>query len=66
MESEFGALELKGREAEWLRELLAKISLWGKPTIVGSLHCDNQASIAITKNSIYNGKRRHIRYDTIL
>jgi len=26
-----------------------------------SLHCDSQAAIGIAKNSVYNGKKRHIR-----
>jgi len=60
MEPEFVALELEGRKAEWLRELLADILLWGKPTPAVSLHCDNQASIVVAKNSVYNAKTRHI------
>lgn len=60
MESEFIALELAGQEAEWLRDLLAYIPLWGRPTLI-SLHCDSQAAIGVTNNSAYNGKRRHIR-----
>jgi len=30
MESEFIALELAGQEAEWLKDLLADVPLWGK------------------------------------
>ena len=26
-----------------------------------SIHCDSQAAIGIAKNSVYNGKKRHIR-----
>lgn len=61
MKSEFVALELAGRKAEWLRELLADVPLWGKPAPSVSVLCDNQTAIAVAKNSAYNGKRRHIR-----
>ncbi|KAK4391846.1 Retrovirus-related Pol polyprotein from transposon TNT 1-94 [Sesamum angolense] len=60
MESEFIALELAGQEAEWLRNLIGDIPLWGSTAPV-SLHCDSQAAIGIAKNYAYNGKRRHIR-----
>ncbi|KAL0309192.1 UNVERIFIED_CONTAM: Retrovirus-related Pol polyprotein from transposon TNT 1-94 [Sesamum radiatum] len=60
MESEFIALELAGQEAEWLRNLVGDIPLWGSTAPV-SLHCDSQAAIGIAKNYAYNGKRRHIR-----
>ncbi|KAL0357904.1 UNVERIFIED_CONTAM: Retrovirus-related Pol polyprotein from transposon TNT 1-94 [Sesamum calycinum] len=60
MESEFIALELAGQEAEWLRNLVGDIPLWGSIAPV-SLHCDSQAAIGIVKNYAYNGKRRHIR-----
>ncbi|KAK4388088.1 Retrovirus-related Pol polyprotein from transposon TNT 1-94 [Sesamum angolense] len=60
MESEFIALELAGQEAEWLRNLIGDIPLWGSTAPV-SLHCDSQAAIEIAKNYAYNGKRRHIR-----
>ncbi|KAK8635371.1 hypothetical protein V6N13_004110 [Hibiscus sabdariffa] len=61
MESEFIALDLAGQEAEWLRNLLAEIPLWGRPTPPVSLLCDSQAAISVTKNQAYNGKKRHIR-----
>ena len=60
MESEFIALELAGQEAEWLRNLLGDVPLWGS-TVPVSLHCDSQAAIGIAKNYAYNDKRRHIR-----
>ncbi|KAL0423071.1 UNVERIFIED_CONTAM: Retrovirus-related Pol polyprotein from transposon TNT 1-94 [Sesamum radiatum] len=60
MEYEFIALELTGQEAEWLRNLIGDIPLWGSTAPV-SLHCDSQAAIGIAKNYAYNGKRRHIR-----
>ncbi|KAK4402771.1 hypothetical protein Sango_1017800 [Sesamum angolense] len=49
-----------GQEAEWLRNLVGDIPLWGSTAPV-SLHCDSQAAIGIAKNYAYNGKRRHIR-----
>ena len=61
MESEFIALELVGQEAKWLRNLLIDLPLWGRSNVLVSLHCDSQSIIGIAKNSVYNGKRRHIR-----
>ena len=61
MEYEFIALELAGQKAEWLRDLLADVPLWGRQMSPVSLHCDSQAAIGIAKNSVYNGKKRHIR-----
>ncbi|KAL0342906.1 UNVERIFIED_CONTAM: Retrovirus-related Pol polyprotein from transposon TNT 1-94, partial [Sesamum angustifolium] len=60
MESEFIALELAGQEAEWLRNLVGDMPMWG-PSVPVSIHCDSQAAIGIAKNYAYNGKRRHIR-----
>ncbi|KAL2252620.1 UNVERIFIED_CONTAM: Retrovirus-related Pol polyprotein from transposon TNT 1-94, partial [Sesamum indicum] len=60
MKSEFITLELAGQEAEWLRNLLGDVPLWGS-TMPMSLHYDSQVTIGIAKNSAYNGKRRHIR-----
>ncbi|KAL0367584.1 UNVERIFIED_CONTAM: Retrovirus-related Pol polyprotein from transposon TNT 1-94 [Sesamum radiatum] len=60
MESEFIALDLAGQEAEWLRNLVGDVPLWGSYVSV-SLHCDSQAAIGIAKNYAYNSKRRHIR-----
>ncbi|KAK4390528.1 hypothetical protein Sango_2116100 [Sesamum angolense] len=51
---------LRGQEAEWLRNLVGDIPLWGSSVPV-SLHCDSQAAIGIANNYAYNGKRRHIR-----
>ena len=45
MESEFIALDLAGQEAEWLRNLLADVPLWGKRYIPVSIHCDSEAAI---------------------
>ncbi|KAE8666786.1 hypothetical protein F3Y22_tig00112491pilonHSYRG00280 [Hibiscus syriacus] len=60
-ESEFIALDLAGQEAKWLRNLLADIPLWGRPTPPVLLLCDSQAAICVAKNQAYNGKKRHIR-----
>ncbi|KAL0316545.1 UNVERIFIED_CONTAM: hypothetical protein Sradi_5532700 [Sesamum radiatum] len=59
MEFEFIALELASQEAEWLRNLVGDMPLWGSSVPI-SLHCDSQAAIGIAKNYAYNGKRRHI------
>ncbi|KAA0065951.1 ty1-copia retrotransposon protein [Cucumis melo var. makuwa] len=60
MESEFIALELAEREAEWTKNLLGDVPLWGTSVPV-SIQCDSQAAICTAKNSVYNGKSRHIR-----
>ncbi|KAK4400705.1 hypothetical protein Sango_1176600 [Sesamum angolense] len=60
MESKFIALELSGREAEWLRSLVGDMPLWGSYLPI-SLHCDSQTAIGFAKNYAYNGKRRLIR-----
>ncbi|KAL0322768.1 UNVERIFIED_CONTAM: Retrovirus-related Pol polyprotein from transposon TNT 1-94 [Sesamum angustifolium] len=48
------------QEAEWLRNLVGDMPMWGSSVPV-SIHCDSQAAIGIAKNYAYNGKRRHIR-----
>ncbi|KAL4017954.1 hypothetical protein IC575_021534 [Cucumis melo] len=60
MESEFIALKLAGQEAEWIKNLLGDVPLWGTSVPV-SIQCDSQAAICTAKNSVYNGKSRHIR-----
>ncbi|KAK4389970.1 hypothetical protein Sango_2060300 [Sesamum angolense] len=49
-----------GQEAEWLKNLLGDVPLWGS-TVPVSLHSDSQAAIGIAMNYAYNGKRRYIR-----
>ena len=61
MESEFIALDLVGQEVEWLRSLMVDIPLWGRPSPPISIHCDSQVAIGVSKSSVYNGKKRHIR-----
>ena len=61
MESEFIALELVGQEAEWFKGLLADVPLWEKQASPIFLHCDSQVVIGVAHNSVYNGKRKHIR-----
>ncbi|KAL0367008.1 UNVERIFIED_CONTAM: hypothetical protein Sradi_3590900 [Sesamum radiatum] len=63
MESEFIALELAGQEAEWLRNLVGDVPLWGSSVPV-SLHCDSQAAIGIAKNYAYNGKKKTHTHQT--
>ena len=60
MEAKFIALEKASSEARWLRNLLADISLWTRPTPFVSMHYDSQATIAKTKSKIFNGKNMHI------
>lgn len=61
MESKFFTLEIASHEAKWLRELLSDIPLGKKSEAHVPLHCDSQSYIDVTKNNVYNGKRRHIR-----
>ena len=61
MEARFIALEKTSFEAEWLRNLLADVPLWTRPTPFVSMRCDSQVAIAKAKNKIFNGKNRHIR-----
>lgn len=61
MEVEFIALDLPTHEVDWLRNLPADIPLWGRPTPSVSVHHDSQAAIGVANNSVYNGKKRHIR-----
>ncbi|KAL0287408.1 UNVERIFIED_CONTAM: hypothetical protein Scaly_2765200 [Sesamum calycinum] len=49
-----------GQEAEWLRNLVGDMSIWGS-SIPVSIYCDFQGAIGIVKNFAYNGIRRHIR-----
>ncbi|KAL4037745.1 hypothetical protein IC575_001345 [Cucumis melo] len=60
MESEFIALELAGQKAEWIKNLLGDVPLW-RTSVPVSIQCDSQAAICTAKNSVYNGKSRHIR-----
>ena len=61
MEVEFIALEKASSEVEWLKNLLANIPLWTRPTPHVSMCCDNQVAIAKVKSKIFNEKNRHIR-----
>ena len=61
MEAKFLALALAAQEAEQLRGLPANMPLWGRQHTVISLHCDSQAPIGVAHNSVYSGKKRHIR-----
>ncbi|GKE56068.1 hypothetical protein Tco_1495253, partial [Tanacetum coccineum] len=46
MESEFVALAVAGKEAEWLKNLLLEIPLWSKPIAPISIRCDSSATLA--------------------
>ena len=48
MESEFIALELAGQEAEWIKNLLGDVPLWGTSVPV-SIQCDSQAAICTAR-----------------
>ncbi|GJS58142.1 hypothetical protein Tco_0652926 [Tanacetum coccineum] len=55
MESEFVALAVAGKEAQWLKNLLLEIPLWSKPIAPISIRCDSAATF-----QMYNGKSRHL------
>ncbi|CAN4112021.1 unnamed protein product [Withania somnifera] len=61
MESEFIALDKCGEEAEWLHHFLEDIPRWRKPLAPIRIHRDSQSPIGRARNSMYNGKSRHIR-----
>ena len=67
MESEFIALDKVAEEAEWLRNFLEDIPVWPKLVTAICILCDNMAAQARAKNTVYNGKSRHIwrRHNTI-
>nr|GEX91672.1 hypothetical protein [Tanacetum cinerariifolium] len=46
MESEFVALAVAGKEAEWLKNFLLEILLWSKPIVPIFIHCDSAATLA--------------------
>ncbi|XP_074314899.1 secreted RxLR effector protein 161-like [Silene latifolia] len=60
MESEFIALAVAGKEAEWLRNLVYEIPVWPKPIPPISIHCDSSATLAKAYSEVYNGKSRHL------
>ncbi|GKD80314.1 zinc finger, CCHC-type containing protein [Tanacetum coccineum] len=60
MESEFVALAVAAKEAEWLRNLIHEISIWPKLIIPISIRCDSVATLAKAYSQIYNGKSRHL------
>uniref|UniRef100_A0A2N9H138 Reverse transcriptase Ty1/copia-type domain-containing protein n=1 Tax=Fagus sylvatica TaxID=28930 RepID=A0A2N9H138_FAGSY len=60
MESEFIALAVVGKEAEWLRNLLLDIKLWPQPIPAISLYCDSESTMSKAHSKVYNGKSRHI------
>nr|GEV68679.1 zinc finger, CCHC-type [Tanacetum cinerariifolium] len=60
IESEFVALTAAGKEAEWLKNLFHKISLWVKPIAPISIRCDSATTLAKAYIQIYNGKSRYL------
>ncbi|GJZ87405.1 zinc finger, CCHC-type containing protein, partial [Tanacetum coccineum] len=60
MESEFVALAVVGKQAEWLKNLLFDIPLWSKPIAPIYICCDSAATLAKAYSQMYNGKSRHL------
>lgn len=45
-------------QAAWLRRILADMKQTQEKSII--IFCDNQSTIAMTKNSVYHSRTRHI------
>ncbi|GKE21556.1 hypothetical protein Tco_1433068 [Tanacetum coccineum] len=60
IEYEFVALASPGKEVEWLKNLILKISLWSKRMTLISIHYDSEATLAKAYSQMYNGKSRHL------
>ena len=67
MESEFIALAVAGKEAEWLTNMLLDIELWPQPIPTISMYCDSETTLVRAYSKMYNGKSRYInlRHDYI-
>ena len=64
MEFEFIPLEISGKEVEWLRNLLLATKLWPQQRSSISLFCVSISTLSRAYNKIYNGKFRHISFET--
>ncbi|KAL4560327.1 hypothetical protein LXL04_032477 [Taraxacum kok-saghyz] len=62
MESEFVDLDVVGKEAEWLRNLIYEIPLWPKPISTISIRCDSAPTLAKVFIQVYNRKSRHLGF----
>ncbi|GJX86537.1 zinc finger, CCHC-type containing protein [Tanacetum coccineum] len=60
IESEFVALAVAGKEAEWLRNLILEVPLWFKPIAPISIRCDSATTLSKAYSQMYNGKSRHL------
>nr|GEU86320.1 reverse transcriptase domain-containing protein [Tanacetum cinerariifolium] len=56
MKSEFVALVVAGKEAEWLRNLIHEIPIWLKLIALIAIHCDSAVTLAKAYSQIHNGK----------
>ncbi|GJS43035.1 ribonuclease H-like domain-containing protein [Tanacetum coccineum] len=54
-------LEVAGKEAEWLKNLLLEIPVWSKPIAPISIRCDSVATLAKAYSQMYGGMSRHLR-----
>ncbi|GJU51733.1 zinc finger, CCHC-type containing protein [Tanacetum coccineum] len=62
LEFEFVALEVAGKEVEWLRNLILEIPLWSKPIALISIRCDSASTLSKAYSQMYNGKSRHLAF----
>nr|GEX06971.1 hypothetical protein [Tanacetum cinerariifolium] len=59
-DSEFVALAVVGKKAEWLKNLLLEIPFWSKPTTSIFIRYDSAATLAKAYSQMYNEKSRHL------
>ena len=57
-EAEYIALSHTAKEALWLKAFLAEIQV--KDAMPIKIHCDNQGSIALSKDNKFHGGTKHI------
>ncbi|GJX16592.1 hypothetical protein Tco_0217424 [Tanacetum coccineum] len=60
VKSEFVTLGVAGKEVEWFRNMILKISLWTKPITLTLIRCDSDATLAMAYSQMYNGNSRHL------
>ena len=60
MEAEFIACSVAVQEAIWLRRFFGNLGIRGDYVETITIHCDNQAAIAFTKDPKYHGRTKHI------
>ena len=60
-EAEYRAMATAAAEVTWIVRLLSKLGVNNLKPI--TLHCDNQSSLYIARNPIFNDRNKHIEVD---